>query len=105
MLQFREIKVTNLVEPSRVRAQFSKYDFWNLGEIGIEIGEQKISIDKHFVEKIWQKKSDEKKNSEIFLKNIFQSQMFQRFQKPYLENCAMRPGIRVPVIKKVVKSS
>ena len=30
---FVKKKVTESVEPSRVSAQFSKYDFWNLGEI------------------------------------------------------------------------
>ena len=49
---------------------------------------------------------DDQKTLWHFQKNIFRSQMFQRFQKSYLENCAMRPGIRVPAIfKKVVKSS
>ena len=29
---------------------------------------------------------------------LLRSKNFQRFQKSYLENCAMRPGIQVPVI-------
>ena len=39
-----------------------------------------------------------KKISQFFLGYLFRSKIFPRFQKSHLENCAMRPGIQVPVI-------
>ena len=81
--------------------------FWSKKKSS-KISMKKNPIKKYFrpTKKIDQKKSttsfriffEEKMFDQKFLGYLFRSQNFPRFQKSHLENCAMRPGIQVPMI-------